>query len=159
MRLAARLAPARRIEEAVDRFASMVDDFKAQRTDLLKSSEETLVRLAVTVAKKIVGDAVEVQPEVVLETVRRALRHVQEKENLVQTMVLQGTFILSFMSNRIVTSGVGIMISCSRNSHPYTYLGSERSCLKCNCISGTQFGEVHLLQMGISKRALTSRGH
>ena len=71
------------VDEVVARFSSMVDDFAAQRVDLLKMSEEVVVRLAVTVARRIVGDAIEINEEVVLETVRRALKHVQEKESLV----------------------------------------------------------------------------
>ncbi len=71
------------IDAAVNGFTSMVDDFVAQRAEFLKSSEETLVRLAVAVAKKIIGDAVQIQEDAVLETVRNALRHVQEKENVV----------------------------------------------------------------------------
>jgi len=71
------------VSEAVASFASMVDNIAAQRADLLKTAEEAVVRLAVAVARRIVGDAIRVDEETVLETVRRALRHVQEKERLV----------------------------------------------------------------------------
>lgn len=80
-----RRAEARASEEigkAVERFTSIVDDFMAQREDLLKSSEETVVRLAVAIARRIVGEAVEVNDEIVLEAIRRALKHVVDKENV-----------------------------------------------------------------------------
>ena len=76
-------AMTRRVEEAVSAFGSMVRDFHAQREDLLKSAEEAVVRLAVTLARRIVGDAIQIDDEVVLETVRSALGHVQEKEAVV----------------------------------------------------------------------------
>jgi flagellar assembly protein FliH len=72
-----------RIEEAVSKFTSVVDDFLAQREDLLKSSEESIVRLAVAIARRIVGDGIAVNQEAVLETVRRALKQIVEKEHVV----------------------------------------------------------------------------
>lgn len=71
---------AERVREAVDRFTSVVTDFVAQREDLLKSAEGTVIRLAVAVARKIVGEAIEANEEIVLEAVRKALKHVVEKE-------------------------------------------------------------------------------
>ncbi|MFH1278415.1 MAG: FliH/SctL family protein [Candidatus Eisenbacteria bacterium] len=74
---------ARPVEEIVGRFTSMMDDFEAQRRDLVRSSEDTVVRLAVAVARRILSEAVTVDEEGVLETVRRALKQVVEKENVI----------------------------------------------------------------------------
>lgn len=70
------------IRTVVSRFTSIVEDFLAQREDLLKSSEETVMRLALAVARRVILEAIEVDGEVVLETVRRALRHIIDKENV-----------------------------------------------------------------------------
>lgn len=83
-RLAATVAAGERgTAEAVGRFTSMMDDFMAQRQDMIRSSEETAVRLAVAVARRILGETVAADEEAVLETVRRALKQVVEKENVV----------------------------------------------------------------------------
>ncbi|MBN1826866.1 MAG: hypothetical protein JW958_11425 [Candidatus Eisenbacteria bacterium] len=71
------------VREAVEKFAGAAKDLMAQREDLFLASEETVVRLAVAVARRIVGDAVQVDEALVLETVRRALRLVTEKESVV----------------------------------------------------------------------------
>ncbi len=71
------------VAEIVGRFTSMMDDFAAQQSDLVRSSEETVVRLAVAVARRILGDVVAADEEAVLETVRRALKQVVEKENVI----------------------------------------------------------------------------
>ena len=73
----------RRVRESVERFTGAVKDMMAQREDLILAAEEEVVRLAVAVARRIVGDAVRVEEELVLDTVRRALRHVVEKESVV----------------------------------------------------------------------------
>ena len=57
-------------------------NWDAQQRDLLLQSEETVVRIAVAVARKIVGDAIAVRDDAVLETVRNALKHVVEKESV-----------------------------------------------------------------------------
>ena len=70
-------------QDIVKRFSSVVDDFLAQRTEMLRSSEESLVRLAVAVARRIIGDTVVVNQDAVLDTVRRALKQVMEKESVI----------------------------------------------------------------------------
>ena len=74
---------AEKVKEIVDRFAGAISDMTAQREELLKSSEETLVRIAVAVARKIVGDAIVVDETIVLETVRNALKQVTDRESVV----------------------------------------------------------------------------
>ncbi|MCK4546010.1 MAG: hypothetical protein KAW17_01090 [Candidatus Eisenbacteria sp.] len=71
-----------KVAEAVKRLTSIADDFMAQREDLFKSAEETVLRLAVAIARRVVGDIVAVKEDVVLETVRRALGYVVEKERV-----------------------------------------------------------------------------
>jgi flagellar assembly protein FliH len=70
------------IRTAVSRFTTIVEDFLAQREELLKSSEETVLRLALAVARRVTLEAIEVNEEVVLGTVRSALRHIIDKENV-----------------------------------------------------------------------------
>jgi flagellar assembly protein FliH len=72
-----------RTAQAVGRLTSTVDDFMAQREELLKSSEGTVLKLAIALARKIIGDAVTIDETIVLDTVRRALRHVVEKETVI----------------------------------------------------------------------------
>jgi flagellar biosynthesis/type III secretory pathway protein FliH len=74
---------AERAAEAVHRLTSTLDDFMAQREELLKSSEGTVIKLATALARKIIGDAVTINEDIVLETVRRALKHVVEKETVI----------------------------------------------------------------------------
>ena len=71
------------VEEAVSGFTNVVDDFLAQREELLKTSEESIVRLSVAIARRMVGEEISENPEVVLSTVRRALKHIREKEHVV----------------------------------------------------------------------------
>lgn len=74
---------AEKVKEIVDRFTGAINDMEAQREELLQSSEETLVRIAVAVARKIVGDAIAVDETIVLEAVRRALNQVADRESVV----------------------------------------------------------------------------
>lgn len=80
---AARGEAERPVKDIVERFTSMITDFVTQQRELVRSSEETVVRLAVAMARRIVGDAIAVDEDTVLGTVRRALGHVVEKEQVV----------------------------------------------------------------------------
>jgi len=73
----------RAVRESVERFTGAAKEMMAQREDMILSAEEGLVRLAVSVARRIVSDAVKVDETLVLDTIRRALRHVVEKESVV----------------------------------------------------------------------------
>ena len=80
---AARAEAALPVKEIVERFTAMIDDFRAQQKELVRSSEETVVRIAALMARKIVGDAIRIDEEIVLETTRNALKQVVEKESVI----------------------------------------------------------------------------
>jgi flagellar biosynthesis/type III secretory pathway protein FliH len=82
--LAAGLAEARaRVGPAADAFAEAVSAVEAARDELVGLVEERAVELAVAIAEKIVGAAVDVRPELVLEVVGGALRRVLERDFIV----------------------------------------------------------------------------
>jgi flagellar biosynthesis/type III secretory pathway protein FliH len=67
---------------AVGDFRSMVDDLASQRKRLIKESEAAVLRVACSIARRIVGKSVEVRDEVVLEVVRNALTHMKDSHDM-----------------------------------------------------------------------------
>ena len=67
---------------AVGGFRSMVDDLVSQRKRLIKESEEAVLRVACSIARRIVGKSAEVRDEVVLEVVRNALAHMKDSHDM-----------------------------------------------------------------------------
>jgi flagellar biosynthesis/type III secretory pathway protein FliH len=58
------------------------DNLIAERTQVLKEAEETVIDLASALAKRIVGFQAEASPKVLVQVVRAALRHLSDRSNL-----------------------------------------------------------------------------
>ena len=69
--------------EAVNRFVVLHNALKEDRKQILLESKELVVDLAVAIAEKIVGIRVEIDPEILMRTISRALEHLSENSNLV----------------------------------------------------------------------------
>ena len=67
----------------IDRFRSILKDLEAQWKDLFKNADLSLAELALAVARRIIGSAVEVRPEPVRQTVGECLTYLQDKSRLV----------------------------------------------------------------------------
>ena len=68
--------------EAVARIGVLHESMIAERAQVLKEAEETVVNLAAALAKRIVGFQVEASPKVLVQVVRSALRHLSDSSNL-----------------------------------------------------------------------------
>lgn len=68
--------------EAVRRLEILHSDLVAERAQVLKDAEETVIDLAAALARRIVGFQVEVSPKVLIEVVRSALHHLGDRSNL-----------------------------------------------------------------------------
>ena len=68
--------------EAVRRLEILHSDLVAERAQVLKEAEETVIDLAAALARRIVGFQVEVSPKVLIEVVRSALHHLGDRSNL-----------------------------------------------------------------------------
>ena len=68
--------------EAVTRMGVLHESLVAERAQILKEAEETVVDLAAALAKRIVGFQVEAGPKVLVQVVRNALRHLGDRSNL-----------------------------------------------------------------------------
>ena len=64
-------------------FASMIDDLVSQRQRLINESEGAVVRLACMVARRIIGEAVEVNEQAIVDVVKNAIRHLSDKQKLI----------------------------------------------------------------------------
>jgi len=67
---------------AVSRMGVLHDNLIAERTQVLKEAEETVIDLASALAKRIVGFQAEASPKVLVQVVRAALRHLSDRSNL-----------------------------------------------------------------------------
>jgi flagellar assembly protein FliH len=79
----ARRSAEKLVEETVSGFTSVVDDFLAQREEMFRTSEESVVRLSMAIARRVIGEEISANSEAVLNTVRGALKHILEKEHVV----------------------------------------------------------------------------
>ncbi len=68
--------------DAVSRMGVLHDNLIAERTQVLKEAEETVIDLASALAKRIVGFQAEASPKVLVQVVRAALRHLSDRSNL-----------------------------------------------------------------------------
>jgi flagellar biosynthesis/type III secretory pathway protein FliH len=71
------------VTAAVHHLTVIADSLCAQHEEIFRTAEETVVRLSVAIAQRIVGDAVRLDDAVVLTTVRRALEHAAEAQRVV----------------------------------------------------------------------------
>jgi flagellar biosynthesis/type III secretory pathway protein FliH len=63
-------------------FTTMVDDLISQRQRLISESERAVVQLACTVARRIIGETVKIDEQVIVDIVKNALRHLSDKQKL-----------------------------------------------------------------------------
>ena len=70
-------------QEEIDRFKSVLEDLGAQWKTRYKDSDQSLVDLVLAISRKIIGEAVEVREEPILEAVRECLDHLQDKSQVV----------------------------------------------------------------------------
>jgi flagellar biosynthesis/type III secretory pathway protein FliH len=70
------------VAAAVQHLTVIVDTLRTQHEEIFRAAEETVVRLSVAIAQRIVGDTVRVDDAVVLTTVRRALEHAAEAQRV-----------------------------------------------------------------------------
>lgn len=68
--------------EAVTRIGTLHDNLVAERAQVLKEAEETVIDLAAALARRIVGFQAEASPKVLVQVVRSALRHLSDSSNL-----------------------------------------------------------------------------
>jgi flagellar assembly protein FliH len=68
------------LEEQVASIRELLESVRAQRNSVIESAEPELVRLALSVAERIVYDHVAIDPDVVLENVRHALTRLIGRE-------------------------------------------------------------------------------
>jgi flagellar biosynthesis/type III secretory pathway protein FliH len=66
-----------------DTLAAITSELTSEREALLGGAEARAVELALAIAEKVVGAALEVKPELVLSTVTGALRRVAERDHVV----------------------------------------------------------------------------
>jgi flagellar assembly protein FliH len=64
-----------RVTAAVEQLAALAASLEAQYEEIYRQADETVVRLATAIARRILGEAVQLDAEVVMTTVRRALLH------------------------------------------------------------------------------------
>jgi len=67
----------------IDRFQSIAENHSARWKDLMKQTDVDLVDLALAVAQRIIGAAVTVRKEPVLQTVQECLGYLQDKSRVV----------------------------------------------------------------------------
>lgn len=72
-----------KVGQKVRAFTAMVDDLVSQRQRLVNDSEEAVIRLSCRIAHRIIGEAVEVNSEAIVEVVKNALRHLTDKQKLI----------------------------------------------------------------------------
>jgi flagellar biosynthesis/type III secretory pathway protein FliH len=68
------------LAQTVSNLQSVVEQARAQRKTVIESAEPELVRLAMSIAERIVHDQITVDPKVVLENVRQALTRLVGRE-------------------------------------------------------------------------------
>jgi flagellar assembly protein FliH len=68
------------LDPAIETFREVAQSIREQRRQLLEQAEPELVRLAMTIAERIVHTEVTVNPNVVLENVRSALTRITSRE-------------------------------------------------------------------------------
>lgn len=64
-----------RVAAAVEHLVALAASLEAQYEEVFRQADDTIVRLAAAIARRIVGEAVQLDAEVVLTTVRRSLEH------------------------------------------------------------------------------------
>ena len=67
----------------IDRFQALAEDLNARWQDLMKQTDVDLMDLAMAVAQRIIGAAVTVRKEPVLQTVQECLGYLQDKTRVV----------------------------------------------------------------------------
>jgi flagellar biosynthesis/type III secretory pathway protein FliH len=73
----------KQVAEQVQAFASMIDDLTSQRQRLVTDSEEAVVRLSCQIARRIVGKAVEIDEQIILQIVKNAVSRLADKQKLI----------------------------------------------------------------------------
>jgi flagellar assembly protein FliH len=68
------------LAESVTSLQGIVDEARAQRQSVIESAEPELVKLAMSIAERIVHEQISVNPNVVLENVRQALTRLVGRE-------------------------------------------------------------------------------
>jgi len=71
-----------RIRGAVNDFISLVEDVNEQRLALFKEAQEVVLRLAMALARKIIGYETSHNVEPVLRTVRESIKHLVDKSHI-----------------------------------------------------------------------------
>jgi len=67
---------------AVERLRGFEQEINAERDDFFRRMEPEVVRLAVSIAEKVIGREVADHPEIVLDAIKRSMKRMQEKEFL-----------------------------------------------------------------------------
>ena len=70
-------------EKVAGEFFSLLKDIKIQRESIFKESEQTVVKLAMALASKIICCVVEIKPEAVLDVAKDAIHHLVDKSRVV----------------------------------------------------------------------------
>jgi flagellar assembly protein FliH len=71
------------VAAAVQHLTVIVDTLRSQHEEVFRAADETVVRLALAIARRIIGDAVQHDESLVLTTVHRALEHAAEAQRVV----------------------------------------------------------------------------
>ena len=78
------LEEGKKVGEKVARdFFSLLEHIKIQKENILRDSEQAVLRLSLALSSKIVGNTVEIKPEIVLEVVKKAIQHLVDKNKVV----------------------------------------------------------------------------
>lgn len=70
-------------QSEIERFQSIIKNLEAQWKDLLKNADLSLSELALAVAEKIIGSAVEVRKEPIKQAVGECLSYLQDKSRVI----------------------------------------------------------------------------
>lgn len=64
-------------------FQRLITDVQRQRDDLYRQAELELVELALTIARKVIAIHADMKPEILIDSVRKAVKLLRDKSNLV----------------------------------------------------------------------------
>lgn len=107
-------------QRAVKESQRLIEEASQERIKIIQSSEEVMVRLALSIAKKIVGKEIEQNPDIIISLVKEALEligdadsvkilvHPQDFEMLMNErirLVDPGTTSLNLQADALITSG------------------------------------------------------
>ena len=121
------------LEPALAALTQAIDDVRAQQADAAEALERRAVEFGLALAKKIVGGALDIEPERVVEAVTGALRGIVERERV--------TVLVNPEDLEIVTEAMDGM-RASLGGIEHCVVESERRVARGGCIVRTPVGDV-----------------